>query len=102
MLRYTAHRLLTGLATLTVLLFAYYVMTWATFTPPPCAPGSPYLVYCVALTHEAQAYFDSLARPAFDGMAIVWTLGALVLILAVREWIGGSKTVQTVHVNGNR
>ena len=102
MLRYIAHRLLTGLAALTVLIFGFYVMTWATYTPPPCAPGSPYLVDCVALTDEVQARFDSLAQPAFESMSIVWTLVVLVLLLAVREWIGGSKSVQTVHVNGNQ
>lgn len=98
MLRYTAHRLLTGLSTLTVLLFAYYVMTWATYTPPPCAPGSPYLVHCVALTHETQAYFDSLAQPAFDGMSIVWTLGALALILAILEGIAEKRTNARISV----
>jgi hypothetical protein len=34
-------------------------------------------------------------------MAIVWTLGALVLILAVREWIADTKSVQTVHASGS-
>ena len=90
MLRYIAHRLLTGLAALTVLIFGFYVMTWATYTPPPCAPGSPYLVDCVALTEGVQAHFDSLGQPAFDSMSIVATLVVLLAIWGAREWIDGT------------
>lgn len=76
MIIYLVDKLLRTLVILVGIGFLFFVANWHFYLPPPCAPGGA----CTTSSPEIQAYWDSLAKPAFDWFSIPITMGLIVVL----------------------